>query len=150
MKNGFYLYPSDSQVDMGLNKAIIDGADCPTLLCFGLALSQAFRFPNYFSENLHSLEEVLNDLSWLEGTDFAIVIYNYSSFLSAEPDSRKAELMHLLWETASQWQHVPNYPGEEAYRERAAFRIYVDSCTQISSDLGELDIPLQGKMSKTY
>lgn len=144
MKNGFYIYNSASLINPVKNAAVADGKKCTDLKTFVGLLAETFSFPDYFSDNLDSLEEILNDMSWLEENNFAIIISNYADFLKSEKSSRKAALLSLLAETASQWQHVPNYPGEEAYRDRADFRIYIERCSQVAEDLEELDIPVQG------
>lgn len=142
MKNGFYLYTAELSEHRVPNQAVIDGRNCPDLKSFVQQLAEAFNFPEYFSENLDSLEEILNDMSWLEEPGFRIIIANYPSFLKTEKRNRKYSLLELFWETASQWQQVPNYPGEEVFRERADFRIYVESCPQIKAELEELEIPV--------
>lgn len=147
MKNGFYIYDSASLIKPLHNTAVADGEKCRDLKTFVGLLAEKFSFPDYFSDNLDSLEEILNDMSWLEDNNFAIMISNYADFLKSEKPSRKAALLNLFAETASQWQHVPNYPGEEAYRDRADFRIYIERCPQAIEDLEELDIPVQGYLS---
>ncbi|WP_219223172.1 barstar family protein [Pedobacter antarcticus] len=147
MKNGFYIYNSVSQINPVKNTAAADGEKCGELKAFVSLLAENFSFPEYFSDNLDSLEEILNDMSWLHDNSFAIIISNYAEFLKSEKPARKAELLSLLAETASQWQHVPNYPGEEAYRDRADFRVYIEQCPQATEDLEELDIPVQGYLA---
>ncbi|MBP7273722.1 MAG: barstar family protein [Saprospiraceae bacterium] len=74
----------------------IDGCDCTTLNeCYAL-LSKRLYFPDYFSNNLDSLSEVLGDLSWLHQDKIILFIDNYNDFLSAETDIKRQTFLQLL------------------------------------------------------
>ena len=40
-------------------------------------LERGFRFPDYFGGNWNSVEECINDLSWLPGDGYCCVLRNY-------------------------------------------------------------------------
>jgi hypothetical protein len=48
--------------------------------------------------------------------------------------------IEMLYQTAIEWQEVPNYEGEEEYRTATDFRIYIDKNSSILNDLKEMEI----------
>lgn len=74
----------------------IEGLSVQTLDDCYKVFSEIFKFPDYFSNNLNSFEECINDLSWFtETTDFELVIYNSACFMQKEPWARK-EVLDIL------------------------------------------------------
>jgi len=87
--------------------ARIDGSKVPSLKAFYEAIAQALKFPDYFGFNLDSLDELLNDLSWLEEDHILLYISNSEAFLSQEKNAgKKADLLNLLDATAEDWKWV--------------------------------------------
>jgi len=84
----------------------IDGAKAPTLKTFYQAIEQALSFPDDFEHNLESLDELLNDLTWIKQADVALYITNSAEFLSQEKLTKILELINLLDATAEDWKWV--------------------------------------------
>jgi RNAse (barnase) inhibitor barstar len=103
--------------------AIIDGSDCQTLNSFLKNIGVAFKLPSYYGQNLDALNECLNDLEWLDKPNYILVIKDAEKLLCKEPMEIKNRILALLESVSREWANVPNYEGEEEYRERADFRI---------------------------
>ena len=72
---------------------VLRGAKMGT--AFGLfdEISAALQFPYYFGENWAALEECINDLSWLPGDAYVVIVMDALFVLNREADS---ELMTFL------------------------------------------------------
>lgn len=142
--NGFCLFEAGKEKDLIKDNARtvnINGREIVTVDEFIHELARQLDFPDYYSSSLDSLEELLNDLSWLKETRFAIVVRNYSFFLCEEKNpARKTNLLGLLNDVAEQWDNVPNYPGEEDFRNKAVFNIYIEKGTVAAAELEKLNI----------
>jgi RNAse (barnase) inhibitor barstar len=126
--NGFYLFDKEMSISHADSiTARLDGNACRSLRDLFVGIAEQFRFPDYFSHNLDSLEELLNDLSWLEYRHFIIIITNYDALLSEENPQRKEALLQILNDVAMQWGQVPNFEGEDNYRHKSDFRIYMEN-----------------------
>jgi hypothetical protein len=82
-------------------------------------LSVNMSFPNYFSHNLNSFEECINDLEWLEDKKIVLIISNSKYLLTTENPSVKESFIEVLLE----WNK--NY--EKAF-------LIIDSKTEYHSD----------------
>jgi len=142
--NGFYLFEAGKEKDVlkeDTRIVRIEGREIVTVDEFIHELAKQLDFPDYYSNSLDSLEELLNDLSWLDYSRFAIIIRNYSFFLCEEKDlNRKNNLIALLNDVAEQWDNVPNYPGEEDFRNKAVFNIFIEKGKAAIAELETLKI----------
>jgi hypothetical protein len=78
-----------------------------TLRGFYEEMAEALEFPEYFGFNLESLDELLNDLSWLEDERIAIYIADSEGFISKERNPEKmASLLDTLDATCEDWRWV--------------------------------------------
>lgn len=68
----------------GIFLAFIDGQNCVVLSHFYEEISKALNFPEYFSPNFDSLDECMNDLSWINEKEIHLLIFNYEDFLFEE------------------------------------------------------------------
>lgn len=68
----------------------IEGLEVQTIADCYRIFRDILKFPDYFSNNLNSFEECINDLSWFtEMPDFELVIYHSNCFMQKEPLERK-------------------------------------------------------------
>jgi hypothetical protein len=76
--------PASTQYDLDIR---LDGANARDLRQVFLTLSRYLNFPNYAHANLNSIEECINDLSWLPASvsTIRIRIDNYDTLLTNEP-----------------------------------------------------------------
>lgn len=84
----------------------IEGTTTPTFKAFYQAIEKALSFPDDFEHNLESLDELLNDMSWIKQHDVAICIKDSASFLSQEKPLKVLELINLLDATAEDWKWI--------------------------------------------
>ncbi len=68
----------------GIFLAFIDGQKCAVLEHFYDEISKALNFPNYYIHNFDSLDECMNDLSWIDANEINLLIFNYDDLLFEE------------------------------------------------------------------
>jgi hypothetical protein len=141
MNNGFYIVNNLENItaEEGILQVVMDGNLVKNLDDFYKACNEGFQFPDYFGENLDAFYELINDLDWLEKKGFYITIKNYDAWMSDDVED-KMMCIEMLYQTAIEWQEVPNYEGEEEYRIASDFRIYIDKNSSILNDLKEMEI----------
>lgn len=61
-------------------------------------LSEELRFPSYFSNNLNSFEECLNDLDWLDEKKIVLMIKNSDFLLNKEKPEIKEAMLDIFFE----------------------------------------------------
>jgi len=103
--------------------AIIDGKKSSTVTDFMNEMKNEFNFPKYYSGNLNSFLEIMNDLSWLDSSNYITIIVNSNYFLINESFLSQNKLKELLAKIADEWIHVPNFENEEEYRKKSIFLI---------------------------
>jgi RNAse (barnase) inhibitor barstar len=86
--------------------ALLDGNGINSMKAFYKQLAVDLKFPDYFSNNLDSLDEVLNDLSWVDEKKIVLNIKHTSQFLSNEPNQNIRGLMKVLSNSINQWKEV--------------------------------------------
>lgn len=99
----------NAEADIGSFKnyhlARIDGAKALTMNDFFVQIEKALLLPDYFSHNLDSLDEMLNDLEWIKNTNVALVIVNFDKLLANEKKKNKLlDLLNLFDATAEDWK----------------------------------------------
>lgn len=83
----------------------IDGQQSKTLRQFYEHIAKVLEFPDYFGFNLDSLDELLNDLDWIEDEKLALHFTHTDALISQERDPKKlASLLNLLDATAEDWK----------------------------------------------
>ena len=103
MKNLSICTKNDFPEDYGILE--IDAKNTSTLREFYEVLAKTMDFPDYFGFNLDSLDELLNDLSWIEDEKIGIYFINSDSFLLKERNETKIlTLLDLLDATCEDWK----------------------------------------------
>jgi RNAse (barnase) inhibitor barstar len=103
--------------------AVLDSMECKTLPPFLKKVGIAFRFPDYYGNNVNAFWECIGDLSWLDAKNYSLVIKNSNFFLIEETEDTRKEIFDLLQKVKYDWANVPNFEGEEVYRQKADFNI---------------------------
>ncbi|AQG81465.1 barstar family protein [Spirosoma montaniterrae] len=86
--------------------AHIDGIKATTLRQFYEAIAEVLEIPD-FGFSLESLNDALNDLSWLEDERIVLYITNSGQLLSKERDPAKLlSVLNMLDATAEDWKWV--------------------------------------------
>lgn len=85
--------------------AEVDASKVTTLREFYETMAEVFEFPDYFGFNLDSLDEMMNDLSWIENEKILIYFTNSDKFLEKERNESKIlTLLDLLDATCEEWK----------------------------------------------
>ncbi|MFS3929258.1 barstar family protein [Priestia flexa] len=74
--------------------------------------AEQFHFPDYFSWNLNSFDEMINDLDWINKNSYIIIIYNSDRILGADflmSKSFKHAFWEVFFESILEWNIGRNY-----------------------------------------
>jgi len=97
--------------------AEVDGQKAHTLRGFYEEIAKVLNFPEYFGFNLDSLDEMLNDLSWLKQEKIAVYITHSENFVEKERNPDKLPtLLDLLDATCEDWKWIDeddDFPKKE-------------------------------------
>jgi len=100
----------------------IDANEVTTLREFYEILAKALHFPDYFGFNLDSLDELLNDLTWIEDEKLAVYFNNSEKFLEKERNETKVlTLLDLLDATCEDWKWHEMDEEDEDYTPKELF-----------------------------
>ena len=92
------------------NKAlsiIFDGAELGTKEQLLSSMKEGLSLPDYFGMNWDALDEVLQDLSWLEGIKTVEITFtNSNMILSADTDENKAIFREIMDSTVDYWKNA--------------------------------------------
>lgn len=103
MKNLLICEPKEIHKDFVV--ITIDSKKVTSLREFYETLATSLYFPDYFGFNMDSLDELLNDLSWLEDEKIAIYFTNTKSFLINERSEDKIlSLLDMLDAISEDWK----------------------------------------------
>jgi RNAse (barnase) inhibitor barstar len=126
----------------GYHIAKIDGQKAHTLRGFYEEIAKEMKFPEYFGFNLDSLDEMLNDLSWLEHEKIAVYITNSESFVEKERNPDKLPtLLDLLDATCEDWE----WSDEEEDRPKKELIIAFSPSERIIQLLDKQEISYESK-----
>jgi hypothetical protein len=90
-------------------------------------MAAALQFPSYFGENWNALDECLNDLEWLAGDAYLLVIERAPDLLALESPAEFQSFFHVLGRASAEWRkrekafHTVlecNEPEEKAFTQK--------------------------------
>jgi RNAse (barnase) inhibitor barstar len=144
MKSTHFLFlpagTDPAQAFAGWYIAHVDGSKATTLKAFYEQIALALDFPDYFGQNLDSLDELLNDLQWIEEQKIVLFIDHSSEWLSKEKSEERIALMLDLFEaTAEDWKWLDE--DEEEGFSKKELRILFEDSGRIRQILEEQEIP---------
>lgn len=144
MKSTHFLFlPSGtdpSQAFASWYIAHVDGSQSTTLKAFYEQIATALDFPDYFGQNLDSLDELLNDLQWIAEEKIVIFIDHSAEWLSKEKSPEKLSILLDLFEaTAEDWKWLDE--DEEEGFSKKELRILFEDSSRIRHILEEQEIP---------
>ena len=84
--------------------AILDGSQAQTIESFYDLIAQILNFPDYFGKNLDALDEMINDLGWIEQKTVVVVFRNYGDLLADENEEMKEMMLTVLETAAEEWK----------------------------------------------
>ncbi len=86
-------------VDNNTRYVFIEGETNTTLEKCYATLQKQLSIPEYFGNNLDALEEIINDLEWIEEKQIVVII-SATDLLLSDDESRKNDFLEIL-ETSS-------------------------------------------------
>lgn len=123
--------------------AVIDGSKTPTLKAFFEQIGLALEFPDYYVHNLDSLDELLNDLDWIDETRVIIKIEHTADWLIKEKSEEKIlAIIDLLDATAEEWKWMDEEDAEEEVVKKELLIVFEDT-PRIRTLLEEQEIPFE-------
>jgi RNAse (barnase) inhibitor barstar len=81
----------------------IRGAKMKTVASLFDEIASALQFPYYFGENWDALDECLNDLEWLPGRSYLLLVPDAIRVLSEEAEEQFTTFVSLLTRTGEEW-----------------------------------------------
>ena len=89
---------------------VFDGSELKTKEQLMLKMKEAFSIPDYFGMNWDALDEVLRDLSWLDGIEtIQITFENSSQILSSATENDKLIFKDIVNSTIEYWKLNGNF-----------------------------------------
>jgi RNAse (barnase) inhibitor barstar len=143
MKNThFLLAKAESDVRktfLGAFIASVDGKKSTSIKDFHEQIATAMQFPDYSGKNLDALDEMLNDLEWIEEQKVIIFIDHSSEWLSKEKSEEKIlSVIDIFDATAEDWKWLDE--EEEGIAKKELQIVFQDS-ERIRSLLEDQEIP---------
>jgi len=121
----------------------IDGTKCTTVDDLFHEFSKAFEFPNYFGNNWAAFDECLNDLDWLEGKAYVLLISDSDKIIITSENDFKT-LMKILIQTVDEWTEGKKY--DEFPKSPTPFH-FVFQCSKEDFEEFEKRLEKSGVMS---
>ena len=88
----------------------IAGSKCTTLDGLFAEFAEVLKFPDYFGNNWAAFDECLNDLDWLPGEAYLLLIEDTDQVVTASDNSFKV-FIETLKRSANEWTEGRNYDG---------------------------------------
>lgn len=98
----------------------LDAQNMKNLNDMYLHFSNGFKFPDYFGNNLNSMDECLTDLEWLPADSYLLVFYNADWFLNEENEVVLDGVLSILNSAGAEWS-TPIKEGSEWDRCKIPF-----------------------------
>lgn len=132
------LIKSPTVADLDNSKyfiAFLEGKRSKSIEAFLHEVGEIFNSPAYYGENMNAFYECINDLSWINQPNCALIIKDYSEFLADEPDGTSKEYLLILNDIAKEWENVPNFIGEDEFRKKSIFKVLIVEDKKVIRDL---------------
>lgn len=146
LKQDFSSVLNDSE--SGCFTFLLDGQHCLTYDDFHDEATIVFQLPDYYGRNPNALDECINDLDWIDAESYALVLRNYDLLFSKEqrfgelPNAQQRKnYLNLFCQAKHDWANVPNHPGEDEYRDRKVFEVFIEKSDEVVMLLDALGIP---------
>lgn len=143
MKNTHFLLAREEsdvrKTFLGAFIAPIDGSKATSVKEFHESIAAAMHFPDYEGKNLDALDEMLNDLEWINEQKVIIYIGNSGDWLSREKSEEKLlTIIDIFDATAEDWKWLDE--DEEGVTRKELQIVFQDS-PRIRTLLEDQEIP---------
>lgn len=103
----------------------LDGENCKTLRAFYETIAAGMEFPDDFGFTIDSLDEMLENLSWIAEDKIAVYIKNSAHFLSNERNEhKKLTLLDRLSAICEDWRWME---GEDDFEKKELTFLFDES-----------------------
>ncbi len=109
----------------------IDGQKQDTLETFYAFIAEQLHFPDYFSQNLDSFDELINDLSWLEQEAVIFLIEHFDEWLEEENLETKELMLSILDQAADE---------QKADKDGTAIKIMIKNTGDVADFLDTIGV----------
>jgi hypothetical protein len=87
----------------GVVTRVIRGHKARTKAALFDEFAAALQFPDYFGENWDAFDECLNDLRWLPGDGYILLIYQSNRLLEGAPSDQLQLFLNILEDAGREW-----------------------------------------------
>lgn len=102
----------------------LDAASSQTWKDFLVQVGNAFKFPEYYGQNLNAFRDCINDLTWIEQENYMLIINNSDLLLNkGEQDDDIEYLKELFDQITENWKLGPDAPGDDETRKVSDFKV---------------------------
>ncbi|WP_025764083.1 barstar family protein [Dyadobacter tibetensis] len=116
----------------------LDGKKATHSKAFFETIAVALQFPEESGANLDALDEMLNDLDWIDQEQVILVISNANDWLSQEKSTDKVlTIIDIMDATAEDWKWM----DEEEGVAKKELKIILEDTPRIRTLLEEQEIP---------
>lgn len=88
---------------------LIESERCVTRPKLFSAISESFKFPDYFGHNWDAVDECLSDLEWLQKPQWILLFKDADQLLKKEKIKEFAILIELLNDVSKEWASPQDY-----------------------------------------
>jgi hypothetical protein len=92
---------------------LIDGDNCGTKADFFKQIGEALEFPDFFGSNWDAFNDMVSDLSWLEGDAYLLMVENATDLLSSATDRDFNILLETFADIHAENRNLSLDDGEE-------------------------------------
>lgn len=104
--------------------AAINGEDCENWEAFLKEIGIAFKFPDYYGQNVAAFRDCINDLSWITQDNYMLFINNSSKLLSKGTlEDDQEYLINLFDKISKNWKLGPKAEGNDKTRKVSDFTV---------------------------
>lgn len=97
-------------------------------------IAAVLQFPYYFGENWNAFDECLNDLDWLEGEAYLLMITDVSTVLIEESPQEFLTFIKILRQACQEWSDISGQASTGGLvRESKPFKV-VFQCSKENSE----------------
>jgi RNAse (barnase) inhibitor barstar len=139
MSNLFICTKADLEGDAAVIE--IDSKSCMTLKDFYEVIAKKMYFPDYFGFNMDSLDELLNDLSWIEDARLALYFTHTEHFLINErSDDKVLSLLDMLDAICEDWKWMEEEgdPDDDSFIPKKSLLIGFENGQRIDEILNNM------------
>jgi RNAse (barnase) inhibitor barstar len=116
----------------------VDGRNAVSVKDFLEQIGVVMHFPDYYGNNIDSLDEMLNDLEWIKEEKVVIYISASAEWLSKEKSENKIfTLIDMLDATAEDWKWI----DDDDETARKDLKIVFEDSERIRMLLEDQEIP---------